>query len=325
MEVDKHCGEKPISVILVTYNRSEKLRLSIQDVLSQSFEKFELIICDDCSPDNTREICEKFVSQDNRVRYIRQPTNLGMPGNLHEGIGVAKFEYLAILHDADRYETNLLQTWHDIFINNSNVALLFFHHAVIDKDEKIMKIHQSPYQTGLVSGKELLRKRFFRSWSFSSPVFGISMTRKSLVDELSLFKHEYNFYSDVDAWMTLLHEWDAYYIDIPLIKSYYHQTHQFDDNGWRVGSMMQKMFLKHRYLEFTNESLFTRLYETFLHYFYCYRSNLYRLMLLFKHKDYKNLNVAKDFIVHDTILLFPVWILIAFLMYFAQGRRASLS
>ena len=41
-----------VSVVLVTYNRAERLRLSIQDILDQSFRQFELLICDDHSSDN---------------------------------------------------------------------------------------------------------------------------------------------------------------------------------------------------------------------------------------------------------------------------------
>ena len=59
-----------ISAVLVTYNRAERLRLAIQDILNQSFADFELIICDDCSPDHTKEVCEEFSAKDNRIHYV---------------------------------------------------------------------------------------------------------------------------------------------------------------------------------------------------------------------------------------------------------------
>ena len=46
-----------VSIVLVTYNRAKRLKLSIQDILNQTFKDFELIICDDCSTDSTESVC----------------------------------------------------------------------------------------------------------------------------------------------------------------------------------------------------------------------------------------------------------------------------
>ena len=58
-----------ISIVLVTYNRSKFLELAIQDIMKQTFKNFELIICDDASPDDTENICKKYCKIDDRVIY----------------------------------------------------------------------------------------------------------------------------------------------------------------------------------------------------------------------------------------------------------------
>ena len=70
-----------VSIVLVTYNRAKRLRLSIQDILNQTFKDFELIICDDCSTDSTEDVCAEFAKADDRIRYYRHNSNLQMPAN----------------------------------------------------------------------------------------------------------------------------------------------------------------------------------------------------------------------------------------------------
>src|SRR5262245_17133663 len=93
--------ELPVSIVLTTYNRAEALEQTIQMVLDQTYKSFELIICDDCSPDRTPSVCEKYAGLDTRVRYIRHPRNVKMPENLNAGIRAARGSYVANLHDGD--------------------------------------------------------------------------------------------------------------------------------------------------------------------------------------------------------------------------------
>ena len=64
-----------LTVIITTYNRANLLKDAIKSVLSQSFQDFELIVVDDCSPDNTEEAIKKF--QDKRIFYLRHGENRG--------------------------------------------------------------------------------------------------------------------------------------------------------------------------------------------------------------------------------------------------------
>ena len=66
-----------ISVIIPTYNRSGKLRGSVESVLRQTYTDFELLIVDDGSQDDTREVVKAMAIEDDRIRYIRQEINQG--------------------------------------------------------------------------------------------------------------------------------------------------------------------------------------------------------------------------------------------------------
>ncbi|MGA9982456.1 MAG: glycosyltransferase family 2 protein, partial [Acidobacteriaceae bacterium] len=75
-----------VSVVLTTYKRAHLLRETIDSILAQSFRDFELVISDDCSPDETEKVCREYERFDARVRYRRGAKNVGMPGNLNAGI-----------------------------------------------------------------------------------------------------------------------------------------------------------------------------------------------------------------------------------------------
>ena len=70
-----------LSVGLPVYNGEDYIAESIEALLGQSYEDFELIISDNASTDSTAGICQRYAEQDSRIRYIRQPHNIGLSPN----------------------------------------------------------------------------------------------------------------------------------------------------------------------------------------------------------------------------------------------------
>ena len=70
-----------LSVGLPVYNGAEYVAESIEALLGQTFEDFELIISDNASTDDTGDICRRYEKRDSRVRYFRQPRNIGLAPN----------------------------------------------------------------------------------------------------------------------------------------------------------------------------------------------------------------------------------------------------
>lgn len=70
-----------VSVGLPVFNGEVFLDRAIRSILNQSFQDLELVICDNASTDSTQRICEEFASRDPRVRYYRNPKNLGAGPN----------------------------------------------------------------------------------------------------------------------------------------------------------------------------------------------------------------------------------------------------
>jgi len=83
-----------ISIGMPAYNGAATIGSSIEALLAQTFGDFELIVSDNSSTDSTRDVVEALVRQDTRVRYVRQPTNIGANMNYTYVATVARGEYL---------------------------------------------------------------------------------------------------------------------------------------------------------------------------------------------------------------------------------------
>jgi glycosyltransferase involved in cell wall biosynthesis len=93
-------GSSPlVSVIMPTYRRPALLRRSILSVLAQTYSNFELIVVDDCSPDETPEVVKAFT--DPRLRYIRRTQNGRAALARNDGIAAARGSFIAFQDDDD--------------------------------------------------------------------------------------------------------------------------------------------------------------------------------------------------------------------------------
>jgi glycosyltransferase involved in cell wall biosynthesis len=97
-----------VSVIIPTYNRANLLPRAIKSVLNQTFRDFELIIVDDGSTDNTRELVERFQKKDSRIKYFYKEN--GGPGSARNfGVKNARGNFVIFLDSDDMFLSGLLE------------------------------------------------------------------------------------------------------------------------------------------------------------------------------------------------------------------------
>jgi len=82
-----------VSVGMPVYNGERYLAEAVDSLLAQTYEDFEVIICDNASTDRTGEIARSYAARDTRVRYARNEKNLGAGGNFRRGFALASGEY----------------------------------------------------------------------------------------------------------------------------------------------------------------------------------------------------------------------------------------
>ena len=82
-----------VSVGMPVFNGAAYLRESIESVLDQTFADFELLISDNASTDDTESICREYANRDSRIRYMRQPKNIGALANFELLLNEARGPY----------------------------------------------------------------------------------------------------------------------------------------------------------------------------------------------------------------------------------------
>lgn len=202
----------PVSLCLTTYNRAKVLSLTLDSLLVQSFGDFELIVSDDCSTDRTAEVVAAYQARDPRVRYRRNSTNLGMPGNLNAAIAAANGRYIANLHDGDIYRADLIDQWKSALDKNKKSPFVFnaYDCWLPSKAHRIDRVSQEQ----IVSGSVIARHYFS---TLSSCVWGTVMTRRDAYQDAGPFDTRFGFISDVDMWLRLACGTDVAYVPEPLI------------------------------------------------------------------------------------------------------------
>lgn len=114
-----------VSIIMPAYNAENTISESIQSVLDQTYQHFELIVINDCSLDNTKEIVENFIKLDDRVRFIDNKVNQGVASARNTGLDHALGDFVAFLDSDDKWVENKLEKQLDIFARHTDIDIVY--------------------------------------------------------------------------------------------------------------------------------------------------------------------------------------------------------
>lgn len=98
-----------VSVGIPTYNRSDSLRRTLSCIAQQTYKNLEIIVSDNNSQDSTESVVQEFISLDNRIRYYRQPENIGPANNFKFVLEKATGEYFMWAADDDEWSDNFIE------------------------------------------------------------------------------------------------------------------------------------------------------------------------------------------------------------------------
>lgn len=120
-----------VSVIMPAYNCAEYMKNSVGSVIAQSFTDWELIVVDDCSTDNTKQVVDDFSRKDERIKYVRLDKNSGAAQARNKGIQLARGKYAAFLDSDDIWMPSKLEKQVD-FMSKGGFAFTCTHYEKID-------------------------------------------------------------------------------------------------------------------------------------------------------------------------------------------------
>ena len=122
-----------VSIIMPSYNAAKFIAASIQSVIEQTYNNWELLITDDCSKDDTVKIVEQFIEKDNRIKLFSTGKNSGPACARNKSLENATGKYIAFLDSDDIWVSNKLETQIQFMIEK-NIAFSFSSYSVIKED-----------------------------------------------------------------------------------------------------------------------------------------------------------------------------------------------
>lgn len=114
-----------ISAVMSVYNGEEFLAKTLESIVSQTFESFELIVIDDASTDSTPSILKRFSEKDSRIKIFRNDTNMRLAASLNKGIGLSTGKYILRIDADDICLPQRFSAQHRYMRENPNIDLSF--------------------------------------------------------------------------------------------------------------------------------------------------------------------------------------------------------
>lgn len=152
-----------VSVGLPVYNGEKYIADSIEALLGQTYEDFELIISDNASTDSTPDICRQYAKNDDRVRLIRQRENLGLSPNHNVVLDEARGEFFKWAAADDLYGRDLLRYCVEALDRYPDVVLAHAYEGVVDSAGNVSQAMEYPFVTNGSRPSDRFRSILFGS------------------------------------------------------------------------------------------------------------------------------------------------------------------
>ena len=169
-------GPSPrVSIGLPVYNGERYLEVAIRSLLDQTFGDFELVICDNASTDRTEEICRAFAAQDGRIRYHRNPSNLGAARNFNLTFELSSGEYFRWASYDDLCAPTCLERCVEVLDKDPSIVMCYPRTVIIDEEDREVARREEGLallDSDPVKRHRAFHRRFRRTW-LCNPVFGL--------------------------------------------------------------------------------------------------------------------------------------------------------
>lgn len=186
-----------VSVIVPVYNSEEYLPETIDSILNQTFEDFELILIDDGSKDSSGTICDLYADKDSRVRVIHKE-NGGICSARNAGLKIARGEYLAFCDNDDKYLPNLLKDNYELAKEHNADIVRFKRKRIAYIDGRRIVTTTSAYRFAVLRGEKIAEN--YLNMSGMSITIWNGLYRRSVLVENKIRFPEWMRYGQEDAW-----------------------------------------------------------------------------------------------------------------------------
>ena len=202
---DKKNNAPAISVVIAMYNTEKFIAQTLESLLAQTFQDFEVIVADDCSTDNSAAVVESMIPKfDGRLKLIRLKKNSGFPGlPRNTAMSNAKGKYIAFLDSDDFYKPDALERFYNLAEQYDAEVIHAEKYFTFDEENNekgIITFQRDPYVTAPTFDTDNLGERIINFVNVRTLWWGIN----KLFRRDFLIKNNIKFPSDITAWEDLV-------------------------------------------------------------------------------------------------------------------------
>ena len=270
-----------VSVIMPTYNRAGYIEGAVKSVIEQTYPHIELIIIDDGSTDETKDVVSPFL-KDKRIRYIVQE-NAGAAAARNRGLALRKGKLIAFIDSDDFWEKNKLEIQLSVMRMLPSIGLVCSDFSSLTNDGRLEESHIKSYFSvfndyrlsyedvfinildknvqGLANNEKVYWGNIYETMIFGNLVLtSTTLCRESVFEAVGTFDTKYETLEDYDLFLKIARQFPVAFINKPLSR-YRYSNNQLSGELFfeKLCRNLEDIFLKN--VESIEDRDFIRKYE----------------------------------------------------------------
>ena len=234
-----------ISVLVPVFNGEAFLAEALDSILAQDFSDYEILVSDDCSTDGTAGIIEAFAAREPRIRWWRNPVNLGLTQNHNACLREARGDYIKFIHADDLLlQPAALRRMAQVLDEDATVSLVASGAQIIDAESRVLRVQNSLPKTGVCDGLAVLVQCLEQNGNIiGEPTRTLFRSRQARRG----FDERYRQTCDLEMWFHLLEQGRFAYLAEPLFAYRIHPQQQTAQDRRTRASVDEHLWLAQTY------------------------------------------------------------------------------
>jgi glycosyltransferase involved in cell wall biosynthesis len=224
-----------VSICIPTFNNAGMVAEAIQSALRQTYRRLEILVVDNCSTDETEQVVKSFMSQDSRLRYLRQVQNVGMPGNFNTCLASARGEYVLILCSDDILEAGCVTALVSALTASPASVLAACARTFVNAKLRPLKIVRARTKFEVIDGLMVIRDCVARGNRIGEP--SAVLFRRNVASRG--FNSHYSQLLDLEMWIHLATKGSAVFLPEALCQIRQH-SEQLTLTNFRNGRLVEE-------------------------------------------------------------------------------------
>ena len=235
-----------VSVLVPVYNGAKFLAECLDSILAQDFLDLEILIADDGSSDGSLELIQRYAEKDRRIRWWKNPVNLGLAGNFNCCLRAARGDYIKyVLQDDVLLSPPAIRKMVQALDADPSVSLVGSASHVIDDQSKPLEFRNNFRRSAVLEGKSVIIRCLHDSGNLIGEPSVVMFRREQAVRG---FDERYRQLIDLEFWFYLLEENRFAYLAEPLCAFRQHREQQTAVNRQSGAHLKDEIMLAHHWL-----------------------------------------------------------------------------